>query len=76
MIRHLGSKISLIIIIHRLIFLLTFDYSSIQYLYKCFILVDLSVFEFVSVVLSFVCFTLTKEAGVLKNYVITCVNKV
>ena len=40
-----------------------------------YILVPLSVFEFASVGLSLVRFTLTKGAGVPVNCVITCVNK-
>ena len=62
-------------IVHGFAFDLKLDYSSLLYLYKCFTLVHLSVFDFASRDLALVRFTLKKGTGVPGNYVLTCINK-
>ena len=70
-ISHSGSESSLVNIVHRLAFLLKFNLIIHHYFtyINAFTLVHLSVFEFASINLTLVRFTLKKGAGVPENYV-------
>ena len=71
MISRSGSEMSLVNIVYGLAFLLKFNLTIHHYYaYICvFTLVHLSVFEFASIDLTLVRFTLTKDTRVPENYV-------